>query len=240
MKKTIFIVTFILTFLICVSLIIGYLSRMNQQAVNEKSEIRSDSDNRTEDENNKQESETIYTEEWSDPVKTEQWAEIVKTEQWAEIVNTEQWSDSYDDNAPFSDKDSGEKEKEQIKQLYGTWYIWIPSGALNLYDKETGEYVTHEFSEGSYSGIISVKENGKYSMRHDLWGKDETVQGEWRLSSPEEINGENTQAIILINGVGGTNWAVAPSPNDKIRLLQESEWDEKSSLWMFDSELYRK
>lgn len=226
MKKYILVVVYILTIFICVSLIVGCSSsRMNEQTDKNRSTRKSDSEKRTE---------SVSNEQKSEPTNTEQRSE------WAKI---QRGSDEKADNEQPSEESlegSGEKAgMEHIKELYGTWYIWIPSSAQNLYDEETGGYVTHEFIEGSDSGKISIKENGTYSMRHDLWGRDETVKGKWRLSSADEINGENVQAIILINGIGGIDWAVAPSPSGKIRLLYESEWDEKSSLWIFDSELYK-
>lgn len=226
MKKYILMVTYFLTFMICISLITGCSSsRMNDQTDKNRSARKSDPEDRTES------------------VSNEQKSEPTNTEQWSERAKNKRGSDENSDNEQPSEEsyeDPGEKaEMEHIKELYGTWYIWIPSSAQNLYDEETGGYVTHEFAAGSDSGKISIKENGTYSMRHDLWGRDETVKGKWRLSSPEEINGESAQTIILINGIGGIDWAVAPSPSGKIRLLYESEWDEKSSLWIFDSELYK-
>ncbi len=126
------------------------------------------------------------------------------------------------------------------KDFYGTWYIWIPSSATNLYDPQSGEYVTHEFSSGADAGSIELFEDGTYRMSYELWEAG-IVRGEWLLSYPGEINGELDQAIILVNGVGGTDWAISPSKSKEFRLLQKSDttWSDGSYMWIFDSELYR-
>lgn len=127
-----------------------------------------------------------------------------------------------------------------IENLYGTWSIWIPGTAVSLYDKKTGDYVTHEYNKGAEPGKIVINKDGTYSMSHGAWAKDKTVKGKWRQSHPAEINGEEVTAIILIDGITDTDWAVAPAANGKIRLLSASEWGDGSTLWVFDSELYKK
>lgn len=168
-----------------------------------------------------------------------------------ESANIEQKSEPTDNeestenpgNGSADESSGGSDEKAtqgDIKQLYGTWFIWIPGGAVNLYDEDSGNYVTHEYNEGADAGKVVINKDGAYSMRHSVWGKDEVVKGKWRLSSPDEINGEQVQAIVLKNGIGDIDWAVAPSPNGKIRLLYAEKWDDESTLWILDSELYKK
>ncbi|SOC40509.1 hypothetical protein [Ureibacillus acetophenoni] len=133
------------------------------------------------------------------------------------------------------------EEKSENNGIFGTWYIWIPGSATNYYDKDTNEYATHEFTPGADAGQIILNENGTYQMSYRLW-EDRTVRGKWYLSNSGEINGEQGEAIILSNGSGGTDWAIAPSQDgNSLRLLQDSGtvWNDGSSLWLFDSELYR-
>lgn len=140
-----------------------------------------------------------------------------------------------------------DQENKQVEQkpenngIFGTWYIWIPGSATNYYDEDTNEYATHEFTPGADAGQIILNENGTYQMSYGLW-EDRTVRGKWYLSNPGEINGEPGEALILSNGSGGTDWAIAPSQDGSaLRLLQNSGtvWNDGSSLWLFDSELYR-
>lgn len=136
------------------------------------------------------------------------------------------------------------KQVEEISEnngIFGTWFIWIPGSATNYYDEDTNEYATHEFTPGADAGQIILNENGTYQMSYGLW-ENRTVRGDWYLSDPGEINGEQGEAIILLNGPGGTDWAIAPSQDgSSLRLLQNSGtvWNDGSSLWLFDSELYR-
>lgn len=125
-----------------------------------------------------------------------------------------------------------------FEKLYGTWYIWTPSSATNLYYKDTGIYATHEFNMGADQGKIVINKDGTYTMTHSTWGTEQ-VEGKWRLSYPREINGEIIIAIVLQNGVGSYDWAVAPSTAGKIRLLSAYRWADGSATWIIDSELYR-
>ncbi|MGI5998177.1 MAG: copper amine oxidase N-terminal domain-containing protein [Lutispora sp.] len=127
-----------------------------------------------------------------------------------------------------------------FENLYGTWYIWTPGSATNLYYKSTGNYATHEYNMGADQGKVVINKDGTYSMTHAAWDKDTTVQGKWRLSFPAEINGERIQAIVLLDGITNTDWAVAPSQSGKIRLLYAMRWADGSATWVFDSELSRK
>lgn len=235
MKKYFSVIAPVLAFLIGISLISGCtLSRMREQT---------DKNESTRLSGTKKGTESSKAERKSESINNEQQAGAANTEQWVAPANTEQWYEENSDNeksAEGSSEDADEKAvKDEVKELYGTWLIWIPGGAVNLYDEDTGSYVTHEYSEGADAGKVVINKDGTYSMRHDVWGKGKTVKGEWRLSSPEEINGEQVRAIILQKGIGEIDWAVAPSPNGKIRLLYAEKWDETSSLWIFDSELYK-
>lgn len=127
-----------------------------------------------------------------------------------------------------------------FEKLYGTWYIWTPGTATSLYDKTTGNYVTHEYDKGAEQGKVTINKDGTYSMTHAAWAKGKTVEGKWRLSYPAEINGERIQAIVLLNGITNVDWAVAPSSNGKIRLLYAMRWGDGSATWVFDTELYKK
>lgn len=137
-----------------------------------------------------------------------------------------------------------ESENEEpivdFEKLYGTWYLWTPSNATSLYDKTTGNYVTHEFNQGADQGKVVINKDGTYTMTHAAWAKGVTVEGKWRLSFPAEINGERIQSIVLLNGITNVDWAVAPSENGKIRLLYAMRWADGSATWVFDSELYKK
>lgn len=127
-----------------------------------------------------------------------------------------------------------------FEKLYGTWYLWTSSTTTSLYDKTTGNYVTHELGKGADQGKITINKDGTYSMTHAAWAKGITAEGKWRLSYPSEINGEKIQAIVLINGITAVDWAVAPSSNGKIRLLYAMKWADGSATWVFDSEVYKK
>lgn len=159
------------------------------------------------------------------------------------IEHIEQSSNKEIISEAYTYEESNYVQKDELienKDIYGTWYIWIPSSATNLYDQQSGEYVTHEYTSDADAGKIELFEDGTYRMIHSLWGS-ETVSGEWLLSYPGEINGELDQAIILVNGVGGTDWAISPSKSKAFRLLQKSDttWSDGSYMWIFDSELYR-
>lgn len=138
---------------------------------------------------------------------------------------------------------SEEATKEPIvdfEKLYGTWYIWTQGSVTNLYDKTTGDYVTHDYDQGADQGKVIINKNGTYSMTHAAWAKGVVAEGKWRLSFPAEINGDRIQAIVLQDGLTSVDWAVAPSANGKIRLLYAMKWATGSATWIFDSELYKK
>ncbi|WP_158299348.1 copper amine oxidase N-terminal domain-containing protein [Paenibacillus antri] len=125
-----------------------------------------------------------------------------------------------------------------FEQLYGTWHLWTPGGATNLYYTDTGNYATHIYDAGAEQGTVTINADGTFAMQHALWGD---AEGEWRLSFPAEINGERILAIVLQQGSGDYDWAVAPGQNGKIRLLSSwGAWADGSSSWLFESELYKK
>lgn len=129
-----------------------------------------------------------------------------------------------------------------FEKLYGTWYIWTPGSTTNLYDTTTGNYVTHDYTQGADQGKVIINKDGTYSMTHAAWGKGIVTEGKWRLSFPAEINGDRIQAIVLLNGLTNVDWAVAPSASDsgKIRLLYAMKWADGSATWVYDSEVYKK
>ncbi|HZG76787.1 MAG TPA: copper amine oxidase N-terminal domain-containing protein, partial [Paenibacillus sp.] len=142
--------------------------------------------------------------------------------------------------SPIASEATAALDREPIadfEQLYGTWRLWTPGGATNLYYKDTGDYATHEYNAGADQGTVTIRADGTYAMDHALWGK---AEGEWRLSFPGEINGERIQAIVLPDGASGYVWAVAPGDNGKIRLLSSwGAWADGSSSWLFENELYK-
>ncbi|BDH63260.1 hypothetical protein MTP04_33900 [Lysinibacillus sp. PLM2] len=159
------------------------------------------------------------------------------------IEQSEQSSNKKTISETYTYEESNYIPKDELidkKDIYGTWYIWVPSSATNLYDQQSGEYVTHEYTSGADAGSVELFEDGTYRMSYELW-EPGIVSGEWVLSYPGEINGEAGQAIILMNGLGGTDWAISPSDNGSLRLLQKSNttWNDGSSMWLFDSELHR-
>lgn len=131
-------------------------------------------------------------------------------------------------------------EVSSIEDLYGTWKVWIPGGFVEWYDKESKGTKTLEYQIGQDAGTVVVNSNGIYKMSHGAWG-NEIVQNTWHIANVGEINGEEVTAIILENGLTETDWAIAPSPSGKIRLLQRTDetWTDGTSIWLFVSELYR-
>jgi len=190
-------------------------------------------------------------ESWSEPVYTKPWTEAEEPEQPEEDLPLESPEEPESELVEEKASEAREVETEtsvpeidefllDFENLYGTWYIWTPGTAINMYDTNDGEYVTHEFVPGAEQGIVEIRKDGTYSMSHGAWDQGTVVEGEWRLSYPREINGEVLQAIVLLDGITGTDWAVAPSSNRKIRLLWAMEWADGSATWIFDSELYKK
>jgi len=165
-------------------------------------------------------------------------------EQATKVVNEKVSSNKNNSNIEQAEEEDNQEyvNKEETPEnngIFGTWYIWIPGSATNYYDEETSEYATHEFTPGAEAGQIMLFENGSYSMVYSLW-EDRIVRGKWYLSESGEINGEPGEAIILMGGPGGTDWAIAPAQDGTLRLLQYSgTWNDGSSMWQFDSELYR-
>lgn len=159
------------------------------------------------------------------------------SEQLTEVENA---SESANNNHSQTEQVNQQlEETPENNGIFGTWYIWIPGSTTNYYDEDTSEYATHEFTPGAEAGRIMLFEHGTYSMAYDLWD-DRIVRGEWYLSEQGEINGEPVEAIILTNGPGGKDWAIAPAQDGTLRLLQSSgTWNDGSSMWQFDSELYR-
>ena len=195
-------------------------------------------------------------------VRVGAWSEVVVTKPWTEEEATEKEEEPAGQPVEQATEESESKESVPDKaetftlpesprnpeiddfllnfeNLYGTWYIWTPSTVVNIQQPGTGEYLGHKFVEGAEQGIIVINKDGTYSMSHTGWAKGETVSGEWRLSFPREINGEVLQAIILVDGITGVDWAVAPSANGKIRLLWAMGWADGSATWIFDSELFQ-
>lgn len=123
-----------------------------------------------------------------------------------------------------------------FEALYGTWKIWISSTVTDWYWTDTGDYATHTLTPGAEAGTVTINKDGTYKMNHGTLGQ---AEGKWRLSYPREINGEVVQGIVLQNGPGKSDWAVAPSTTGKIRLLQSiGEWADGSTMWLFTAELY--
>lgn len=169
--------------------------------------------------------------------RAQSWSEAVYTKPWSEPEGSDQTEEMETQLSTLPEIDPFLLDFES---LYGTWYIWTPGTVIDLHDPEDGHYVTHDYVAGADQGVVAISDDGTYSMRHAAWDEGEIVEGVWRLSYPREINGEVLQAIVLIDGVTDTNWAVAPSPNGKIRLLWAMGWADGSATWVFDSELYRK
>ena len=170
------------------------------------------------------------------------WSEVVVTEPWSEVESTEvdsagvEAAAGVEEQAPaVAPVPESDDFLLDFESLYGTWYIWTPSTFVNLYDVDDGDYAAHELVAGAGQGVVVINPDGTYSMSHAAWDRDEVVEGKWRLSFPREINGEVVQAIVLLDGLTGVNWAVAPSITGKIRLLYALD----TVLWVFDSELYR-
>ena len=183
-------------------------------------------------------------EAWSVPVFTQPWTEIGINE--SEAVEKDQPAENeLQEPEEPAQETSGEASAEiddfllDFESLYGTWHIWTPNSFVNLYDQEDGHYVTHDLVAGAEQGMVVVNPDGTYSMTYGAWG-EEVVKGKWRLSYPREINGEVLQAIVLLDGMTGTDWAIAPSASGKIRLLWAMGWADGSATWIFDAELYRK
>ena len=169
-------------------------------------------------------SEPVYTEPWSEPVYTEPWTEPEYVDPWAETVETDLW----DPKLPGEEVGEIDPFLLDFEALYGIWFIWTQSTPLG------GPNVQH----GKDQGVVSIQPDGTYTILHQAWNP-EPVEGTWRLSYLREINDEVVQGIVLVDGPADTDWAVAPEPGGKIRLLWAMKWADGSALWFFDSELYR-
>lgn len=186
---------------------------------------------------------------WSEVVYTKPWTEEEQEEDTVEekpVVPADEKSEESEvlqlpDEPENSEGDSSEIDDFLLDfaSLYGTWQIWTPSTVVNISAPGSGEYIGHRHEEGADQGVIVINPDGSYTMSHAAWAADETVSGTWRLSYPREINGEVLQAIVLLDGITDSDWAVAPSPNRKIRLLWAMPWADGSATWVFDSELVR-
>lgn len=184
---------------------------------------------------------------WTEPTYTAPWSETLLDDP------PESEPSSPPDEVPGENQDTAAPEEIPIEEelppiddflldfenLYGTWYIWTPGTATNLYDTTTGDYAGMEYKFGAAQGEVVVNPDGTYTMMHIAWGGDEVIEGTWRLSFPGEINGERLIAIVLLDGLTGCDWAVAPSSNHKIRLLWSMVWADGSKTWVFDAELHR-
>ncbi|HPT83427.1 MAG TPA: hypothetical protein PLM25_06015 [Limnochordia bacterium] len=161
---------------------------------------------------------------WSEPLQTKQWSEAEYVEPWTKAEYTDLWE------VELSGEEAGEIDPFLLDfaNLFGSWRIWLNSIPL-------GE---GKVQQGLDQGGVYIGSDGTYLFQHAAWSRD-VVAGNWRLSYPREINGEVVQAIILLDGPGDTDWAVAPEPGGKVRLLWAMKWDDGSALWIFDSELYR-
>ncbi len=133
--------------------------------------------------------------------------------------------------------DSGTLDYEK---LYGTWYIWTAGSVTNLYDKTTGDYATHDYTQGADQGKVVINKDGTYSMSHAAWDKGTTVEGKWRLTYPNEMTIDRKISIVLLDGITDTNWNVNIADNGKIQLRYAMEWADGTVTWIHDSELYQK
>ena len=178
-------------------------------------------------------SEPVQTKQWSEPEYTEPWSEPEYTEPWSQPEYVDPWAESeytglWDPELPGDEPGEIDPFLLDYESLFGPWSIWlgsIPLGGPNV-------------QQGMDQGAVYISPDGTYILQHEAWSQ-EIVQGNWRLSYPREINGEVVQAIVLLDGPGGSDWAVAPEPGGKIRLLWAMRWDDGSALWFFDSGLYR-
>ncbi|HHT73575.1 MAG TPA: hypothetical protein GX008_07665 [Firmicutes bacterium] len=188
---------------------------------------------------------------WSEPTYTAPWSEGPLTNEQPGNESEEQVEEQQEEQEPEQGTGLWSEQLDlypeqpvdeamlDFERLYGTWYIWTPSSATNLFSTDTGEYVTHDLTPGAQQGVVVIDPSGTYTISHGAWGGSQVVEGTWRLSFPGEINGEQLIAIILLDGPTAVDWAVAPSPSGKVRLLWATEWSGGAPLWVFDSELYQ-
>lgn len=162
----------------------------------------------------------------------EQWSEPVKTKPWSETVTTTPWGENGILEAPAQSLTIMD-----YRELLGFWDIWSPGGVVVKIGPQDS-YAGYQPLDGSSLGRLVIVDDGTYIMRHDAWEAGNVVAGVWRLSYPREINGEIIQAIILQEGITGVDWAVAPAPSGKIRLLWAMYWNDGSATWVYDSDLY--
>ena len=184
---------------------------------------------------------TPVVEAWSTPVFTKPWTEEGPSQEEPEQELTQTQPEA-EEVILLPGEESASPEIDELlldfEKLYGIWYIWTPGTPVGVYNSD-GEYVKSNYVQGAAQGRIVIGEDGRYSMNHGAWGGDTVIEGKWRLSYPREINGEVLQAIVLLDGVTDTDWAVAPSATGKIRLLWAMKWADGSATWIFDSELVR-
>jgi hypothetical protein len=178
-------------------------------------------------------SEPVYTQPWTEAEYTDPWAEVEYTDPWAEAEYTDPWAEvEYTEvlgtGTPTDQVGEIDDFLLDFESLYGVWRVFLESQPL-------GE---GKVQPGMDQGVLNIRSDGTYTMTHVAWSR-EPVNGTWRLSYPREINGEVVQAIVLLDGPGGSDWAVAPDPKGTIRLLWAMRWSDGSALWIFDSELYR-
>lgn len=145
---------------------------------------------------------------------------------------------------PASGADAPKAPSEQqafdIDKLYGTWYIWTAGSVTNLYDADTGNYATHEYTQGAEQGKVVINKDGTYQMTHAAWGRGETVTGKWRLTLPNEMTVDGKTGIVLLDGITDVNWNIHAADNGKIQLRYAMTWSDGTVTWIHDSELYQK
>ena len=139
-----------------------------------------------------------------------------------------------------SDQTADDSGVLDYEKLYGTWYIWTAGSVTNLYDKTTGDYATHEYTQGADQGKVVINKDGTYTMSHAAWDKGTTVEGKWRLTFPNEMTIDRKLGIVLLDGITDTNWNVNIADNGKIQLRYAMEWADGTVTWIHDSELYKK
>ncbi|WP_159882032.1 copper amine oxidase N-terminal domain-containing protein [Paenibacillus puerhi] len=109
----------------------------------------------------------------------------------------------------------------------GSYDLWIEGGATNLYDKDTGNYATHEYTAGAAAGTLTINTDGTYTIK-----TTETKSGTWRPSKVNEVFGYE-DSIILENGPDNINWTLLVNANGKTMLSYEAgKWTDGSVMWL--------